>query len=85
MLKLHFGGEILVDIVGMDTGEQYDKSLYLNKYDSKQFDIVYHGASIIPILLQLAEILSEYSFFVLTPFQPSELFINHQFPIMLHV
>lgn len=68
LLSKHFGTEIKIEIIGMDTKEvDVEVNAVIDKHEA-QFDFVYHGASIVPKGIQyfvgLAKAMPDYSFFV---------------------
>lgn len=69
LLRRHFGYDVNVKVVGMDTGECVDNVIFPYKYNcEKNFNIVFHGSSHpakgICYVIDLAENLPNYSFLV---------------------
>ncbi len=68
LLEKHFGGAVNVSVIGMDTGELHGEDVEKNSSQSKCYDFVFHGASIIPkgilFVVELAERLPEYNFLI---------------------
>jgi len=66
LLTRHFGENTKIEIIGLRTGETFEKVSQLNNGES--YDIVYHGANIeakgINYFINLAKVMPEYSFFV---------------------